>query len=546
MTVDPYLAREIFFIELWHLGALSLSLAVNRLFFRKARKGPLLSGYLRLQGALLLWIVSKILKTVSPVIGLRWFFISAQYLGVSFLGPLFLGFAWQYRFSKAPPRNLIRILSFVSLGFFLFIVSNPLHHLFYATFTFRWDSFGPGYYVFLPVTYLQILIGLVLCFLGVFRRSLSWGDLSIGMAAILPLGINVAYSFQLFEPMFDPTPLAMTASLIFFGFAAFRSRFLGLLPVARTVLVETMTEPMILTDRKGRVLWSRNLPPGSAPRETLRTGGRIFRLHHRTVGPRDRFYLYQDVTDLVLLREGLEEKNRLLEESNRAIESRNRETLRRMESDLLDRSRRDLHDILGHSLTMGLFLLRRARIRPAEEADLRRKVRDQLEESLKGLQQRLRAAEEPRLGEESVLSIALQPLLERGEDSPVEVGLHISGREEPLDGETAAQLVQCCREAVTNSVRHGRARRADISLFYLPGILVAAVTDDGAGCADLRYGNGLGLMEKALSRMGACLKVWSEPGQGFQLSIRLELSRREDPFSCRPGDFSGTAGGIRP
>ena len=499
-----------------------ISLAVNRLFYRKGRKGKLLNSYLMLQGALLLWIVSKIFKTVSPNIELRWLFIVTQYLGVSFLGPLFLNFAWLYRFEKPLPRRILRSLYLLSLVFFLFIAANPLHHLFYATYNFRRDTFGPAYYVFIPATYLQIVTGTMLCFQRVFRRGLSLGDLSIGLAAAVPLAINIGYSFRLIKPLFDITPIVMTSSLIFFGFAALRSHFLGLLPVARSALLETLTDPMVLTSRRGKVLWSRGLLPGDRPGETIHRNGRIYRESFRAEGPRDIFIRYTDISDLENFRRDLERKTGLLEESNRIIKARNREKLELMEEALLDRSRRDLHDILGHSLTMGIFLFRRAQKQPEEEAALRLSFRRHLDEACRGLRDRLSRTNTGTLEDESVLSIALQSLIAGQEGTPAEIRLHRSGLEFPLDCRFVSQLVQCCREAVTNGVKHGRAEHVDISLLYRRDSLVMVITDDGIGCSRIEYGNGLSLMAKSLEEFGASLRAWSEAGQGFQLTIRLD------------------------
>ena len=143
MPVSPELAHEIFWIEAWHLAALILNLAGNAIFHRYADKTPLLRAYLWLQGALFLWIVRKMLKTVSTQVELRWFFIVTQYLAVCFIGPLFLSFAVRFRFGRPPPQLLMCVLYALSALFFLLFATNPLHHLFYSYYDFWRDRFSP-------------------------------------------------------------------------------------------------------------------------------------------------------------------------------------------------------------------------------------------------------------------------------------------------------------------------------------------------------------------------------------------------------------------
>jgi hypothetical protein len=128
------LGREIFYIELWHFAALLVILGVNSWFYRNAEKNSLLYRYLMLQGALLLWVVSKMLESVAPTEALRWLAIVSQYLGVSFLGPLFFLFVWRYVYGRDAGLRTRLLLYVPSLFFFMVMATNPQHHLFYAAY----------------------------------------------------------------------------------------------------------------------------------------------------------------------------------------------------------------------------------------------------------------------------------------------------------------------------------------------------------------------------------------------------------------------------
>src|SRR6056297_3191995 len=125
------LGREIFYIAVWHFAALLVILGVNSWFYRNAEKNGLFYRYLMLQGALLLWVISKMLKSIAPTETLRWLAIVSQYLGVSFLGPLFFLFAWRYVYGREVGTRWKMLLYGPSLFFFLVMATNPYHRLFY-------------------------------------------------------------------------------------------------------------------------------------------------------------------------------------------------------------------------------------------------------------------------------------------------------------------------------------------------------------------------------------------------------------------------------
>ena len=68
--------------------------------------------------------------------------------------------------------------------------------------------------------------------------------------------------------------------------------------------------------------------------------------------------------------------------------------------------------------------------------------------------------------------------------------------------DVAIQLYRIVQEAVTNSVKHGKAKNISIHLRVVKGRLKLSVADDGVGIADERSGGGMGLRsyERASTR----------------------------------------------
>jgi PAS domain S-box-containing protein len=74
------------------------------------------------------------------------------------------------------------------------------------------------------------------------------------VAAALPLVANMLYSFDVAPVEVDPTPFlfTITAAVLVWGFV--RLRLLDVMPVARDVIVERMTDAVVVIDVSGRVI----------------------------------------------------------------------------------------------------------------------------------------------------------------------------------------------------------------------------------------------------------------------------------------------------
>jgi two-component system sensor histidine kinase DesK len=98
-----------------------------------------------------------------------------------------------------------------------------------------------------------------------------------------------------------------------------------------------------------------------------------------------------------------------------------------------------------------------------------------------------------------------------------------------FDPDAEAVLAWCLREAVTNVIRHSRARHCRIRLTERTGELSLEVTDDGHGIAsqaadtaDTPQGSGLHGVSERLSAVGGSLSLGpADGGRGFRLTATV-------------------------
>jgi len=193
------------------------------------------------------------------------------------------------------------------------------------------------------------------------------------------------------------------------------------------------------------------------------------------------------------------------------------EEVRRLAA-LAERERigRDLHDLLGHTLSLitlkselaNKLFDRDVAAAKREMADVERVARDalaQVRRAVTGIRAAGFAAE-----------LASAKLLL--ESNSVNLSYELADVPLPADVETA--LAMTVREAATNIQRHARATHARVMLSIENGTLALRVEDNGRGGA-IVPGNGLSGMRERLACIGAQLRVESERGRGTVLTVTL-------------------------
>ena len=189
-----------------------------------------------------------------------------------------------------------------------------------------------------------------------------------------------------------------------------------------------------------------------------------------------------------------------------------------------NRVARDIHDGLGHSLTVVQMQVKAARaVLPADPAkadDVLAKAQQQSEEALGAVRRSVRALREPR--STGPLPEALRVLAEESTAAGVPTRLDVSGTERPLPDEAREALYRAAQEGLTNVRKHARADHADLLLDYGESAVRVEVRDDGVGTGDDGSpGFGLvGLRERA-AHLGGRLRVESAPGTGCTLTMEV-------------------------
>ena len=218
--------------------------------------------------------------------------------------------------------------------------------------------------------------------------------------------------------------------------------------------------------------------------------------------------------------------------TDRAREAEQTANAREAQAAAEERTRiaRDMHDILAHAVSLmivqaeaGAAVVHRD---PAKAEAAFDAVADGGRDALTQLRRMLGV-----LRDGDALALSPQPtiselprLVETVRATRIDVRLVVEGEPRRLPQDTEVAVYRTAQEALTNTVKHSRAERAELRLDWAPQALTVRVTDDGVGPRGGVPESGRGLIgiRERITSCGGTVSAGAGPdGRGFQLLVRI-------------------------
>jgi signal transduction histidine kinase len=193
---------------------------------------------------------------------------------------------------------------------------------------------------------------------------------------------------------------------------------------------------------------------------------------------------------------------------------------------------RELHDVVGHSVSVmtvqasGVRRLLREDQEREREALLivERTGREALAEMRRMVGVLRRPEEAPALAPQPSLE-HVDRLVEQAREAGLPVDLRIEGDAVELPAGVDLTAYRLVQEGLTNALKHARATRAEVLVNYGDGQIEVVVSDDGKGVGN-GDGGGHGLvgMRERVTVYGGELDAGPQPGGGYRLRAKLPLA----------------------
>ncbi len=193
---------------------------------------------------------------------------------------------------------------------------------------------------------------------------------------------------------------------------------------------------------------------------------------------------------------------------------------------------RELHDVVGHSVSVMTVQASAARrlLKPHQEKEreallvVEQTGREALAEMRKMVGVLRRPEESPALAPQPSLE-HLDKLVAHTEERGLPVELRIEGEPQPLPAGVDLTAYRLVQEGLTNAIKHARAAHAEVVVRYGNGDVEVTVTDDGPGDGGGESGgHGLVGMRERVAVYGGELEAGPRAEGGYRLKARLPIS----------------------
>jgi signal transduction histidine kinase len=191
-----------------------------------------------------------------------------------------------------------------------------------------------------------------------------------------------------------------------------------------------------------------------------------------------------------------------------------------------NRMARDLHDTLGYAMTLIITQLEVCSRTCLEDPEKAMEKIDAVNHTAKaGLRELRRSIKGfgPKDLEENNLINSLRKLVIEYSYLGIEIDLNLDGERNRCLSEYNEVIYRICQEAITNAVRHGKAKKVIISLIIEKDSIRLFIIDNGIGSSQIKKGMGLVGMEQRVSSVNGKLIYGSSGEGGFNLNVHIPL-----------------------
>ena len=177
------------------------------------------------------------------------------YIGTCFL-PVALYFtSLAFSKTKVEYNKYHRFLFIIPVISLLLLWTNDKHHLFFVNYSFNLNEMQTGNYIIIHYIYTYAL--LIVSLVSLIRYSIknagffSKQSILFVLGSLVPIIVNGLGTFNIIPLTVYITPISFAFTIIFFGLAIFKFKFLSVTPIAMQRIVDRMSDSFIVVNEDG-------------------------------------------------------------------------------------------------------------------------------------------------------------------------------------------------------------------------------------------------------------------------------------------------------
>ncbi|MCL6588563.1 MAG: hypothetical protein K6U80_01265 [Firmicutes bacterium] len=562
-------------------------------FLVKGKKSLLQLSFIAMLLVMSLWTIGQTLQYISGNDLTTWISIIFIYTSINFLDLSWLLFTLVYT-NHPMAHNTRKLLLLFSLPFlaWLGLLTNGYHHLFFPLLHYAPDkfsnlvvSYGALFWVSVLIVYCYYIAGFIILYkysltqTGQARKQTLFLCLAplLTFVSAISCDLYLLISKDTSPVVIDITPNLITVTILMFAIAAYRYRFLDILPGALQKIVENINDAVLIIDNTDCIVsfnpafvnFFHHICPvqtnehASRFTEALRQytetnpetalvfaafesaslelfegdicllqpDRKYYKVKIRKIIDKNKLHgriiTFTDVTEYRKLLKEINEKNIELSAINEQLQEHLELVEELAVANERNRLAHDLHDSLGQLMALSISQLEACgnlcEKQPLEAKDKLEKIVRLIREGLAEIRHSITGLIPEKIKKDNLIE-ALQNLIMNYQDSGLEVDFCVEGAVNSLEPRLVDTVYRTCQEALTNSLKHGQAKQIMILLRFLDDCLKVYISDDGRGCKTIVKGLGLAGMEQRVKSLKGELFYGSDGERGFNIRLKLPLA----------------------
>lgn len=223
--------------------------------FIRGKKSATLYSFIFCHIISTIWTVGQILENASTSEEQKWIATIIKYSAVTYMGASWFTFTLLYTNRIKNLRKTCILIFLLPTIFNLAVLTNKYHYLFFSDYSLETKTYGTLFWLHTLVSYSYLVISIVLLLITRFKcvEKYRIQYVFLAVSIFFPTALNLLYISKVIRPGTDFTPISFVFSSFIFFVAVFKYRFLNILPIAITNILDAIPQIIIALDSNNEI-----------------------------------------------------------------------------------------------------------------------------------------------------------------------------------------------------------------------------------------------------------------------------------------------------
>ncbi|NLL05974.1 MAG: histidine kinase [Clostridiaceae bacterium] len=242
------------------LPSISVVFSMSMILFSfiRGKKSTTLYSFIFCHVIMTLWTVGQILENVSTDENQKWVSTIIKYSAITYMSGTWFMFTLLYTNRVKNFRKTCAVVFLLPTIFNLAVLTNKHHYLFFSDYSMGQKTYGILFWLHTLVSYSYLIISIVILLITglkcVEKYRIQYVFLAISI--FIPTALNLLYVSRIIRPGADFTPIGFVFSSFIFFVSVFKYRFLNILPVAITDILDAIPQIIIALDTNNEISYA--------------------------------------------------------------------------------------------------------------------------------------------------------------------------------------------------------------------------------------------------------------------------------------------------